>query len=66
MKDSTVSGLMENRMSRNQKVRLRFFPAKFKDIYHYIRIMSSYILAQTTLLKSVRIRSYSGPYFPVF
>ena len=47
MKGSTVSGLMENRMSRNQKVRLRFFPAKIKDIYHYIRIMSSYILAQT-------------------
>ena len=36
MGDSTVSGLMEKKMSRNRKVKIRFFPgAKIKDMFHY-------------------------------
>ena len=36
MGDSTVSCLMENKMSRNRKVKIRFFPgAKIKDMFHY-------------------------------
>ena len=36
MGDSTVSGLMEKKISRNRKVKIRFFPgAKIKDMFHY-------------------------------
>ena len=36
MGDSTVSGLTEKKMSRNRKVKIRFFPgAKIKDMFHY-------------------------------
>ena len=36
MGDSTVSGIMEKKMSRNRKVKIRFFPgAKIKDMFHY-------------------------------
>ena len=36
MGDSTVSGLMEKIMSRNPKVKIRFFPgAKIKDMFQY-------------------------------
>ena len=36
MGDSTVSGLMEKKMPRNRKVKIRFFPgAKIKDTFHY-------------------------------
>ena len=37
MGDSTVSGIIEKKMSRNRKVKIRFFPgAKIKDMFHYI------------------------------
>ena len=33
--DSAVSGLMEKKMSRNRKVKIRFFlGAKIKDMFH--------------------------------
>ena len=36
MGDSTVSSLMEKKMSRNRKVKIRFFQgAKIKDMFHY-------------------------------
>ena len=36
MGDSTVTGLMEKKMSRNRKVKIRFFPgAKINDMFHY-------------------------------
>ena len=36
MGDSTVSGLMEKNMSRNQKVKIRFVSgAKITDMFHY-------------------------------
>ena len=36
MGDFTVSGLMLNRMSKNQKIKLRFFSgARIKDILNY-------------------------------
>ena len=35
MGDSTVSGLMEKKMSRSRKVKIRFFPGKIKDMLHY-------------------------------
>ena len=34
--DSTISGLIEKKMSRNRKIKVRYFPgAKIKDMYHY-------------------------------
>ena len=34
--DSTISGLIVKKMSRNRKIKVRYFPrAKLKDIYHY-------------------------------
>ena len=34
--DSTISGLIEKKMSRNQKIKVRYFPeAKIKDMYNY-------------------------------
>ena len=34
--DSTISGLIEKKMSRNRKIKVRYFPgAKIKDKYHY-------------------------------
>ena len=34
--DSTMSGLTEKKMSRNRKIKVRYFPvAKIKDTYHY-------------------------------
>ena len=36
MGDSTVFGLMEKKLSRNRKIKIRFFPgAKIKDMFHY-------------------------------
>ena len=36
MRDSTVSGLIEKKMCRNRKDKVRFFPgAKIKDMFHY-------------------------------
>ena len=35
--DSTISGLIEKKMSRNRKIKVRYFPgAKIKDMYHYV------------------------------
>ena len=34
--DSTISGRKEKKMSRNRKIKVRYFPgAKIKDMYHY-------------------------------
>ena len=34
--DSVISGLIEKKMSRNRKIKVRYFPgAKIKDMYHY-------------------------------
>ena len=34
--DLTISGLIEEKMSRNRKIKVRYFPeAKINDIYHY-------------------------------
>ena len=34
--DSTISGLIEKKMSRNRKINVRYFPgAKIKDMYYY-------------------------------
>ena len=34
--DSAISGLIEKKMSRNRKIKVRYFPgAKIKDMYHY-------------------------------
>ena len=34
--DSTISGLLEKKMSRNRKIKVRYFPgAKMKDNYYY-------------------------------
>ena len=34
--DSTLSGLSEKKMSRNRKIKVRYFPgAEIKDMYHY-------------------------------
>ena len=36
LEDSTISGLIEKKMSRNRKIKVRYFPgAKIKDMYHY-------------------------------
>ena len=36
LRDSTISGFIEKKMSRNRKIKVRYFPgAKIKDIYHY-------------------------------
>ena len=36
MGDLTVSGLMEKKTSRNQKIKIRFFSGtKIKDMFHY-------------------------------
>ena len=33
---SAISGLIEKKMSRNRKIKVRYFPgAKIKDMYHY-------------------------------
>ena len=37
MGDSTVSGLMEKKMSRNQKVKIRFFSRRQNKIYASLR-----------------------------
>ena len=52
--ESTISGRKEKKMSRNRKIKVRYFPgAKIKDMYHYAipllekkRKISSYILVQ--------------------
>ena len=55
MGDSTVSRLMEKKMSRSRKVKIKSFPgAKIKDMFHYAipllekkpLIMSFYMSAQ--------------------
>ena len=34
--DSTIPGRKEKKMSRNRKIKVRYFPgAKIKDMYHY-------------------------------
>ena len=34
--ESTISGRKEKKMSRNRKIKVRYFPrAKIKDMYHY-------------------------------
>ena len=34
--DSAISGLIEKKISRNRKIKVRYFPgAKIKDMYHY-------------------------------
>ena len=34
--DSTISGIIDKKMSRNRKIKVRYFPgAKIKDMYHY-------------------------------
>ena len=36
LRDSAISGLIEKKMSRNRKIKVRYFPgAKIKDMYHY-------------------------------
>ena len=52
--ESTISGRKEKKMSRNRKIKVRYFPgAKIKDMYHYAiplleksHKISSYILVQ--------------------
>ena len=35
--DSAISGLIEKKISRNRKIKVRYFPgAKIKDMYHYV------------------------------
>ena len=34
--DPTISGIIDKKMSRNRKIKVRYFPgAKIKDMYHY-------------------------------
>ena len=67
---STVSGLMAKKMSRNRKVKIRLFPgAKIKDMFHYAipllekLIMSLYMSAQmmhhTKLVQIFRMKYWN-------